>query len=274
MLKPIITLQNKPYINYIGQLWQRVAWVIKSRVLFLQVKSIKRNKIYRYLCVMKTGIRAIITGTTGMVGEGVMHECLQHPDVESVLVINRKVSGYKHPKLREIVHENFYDLSAIQNELSGYNACYFCLGISSVGISADAYYKITYTLSMYVAETLSKLNPEMTFCYVSGASTDSEEKGKGWAAVKGKTENDLMNLSFKQFFAFRPGFIKPIKGLTKTHTFYKYINWLFPIGRALYPQGFCTLSELALAMIHITSQGYSKKIIEGNDIILLAKEPI
>jgi len=221
---------------------------------------------------MKTKIRALVTGATGMVGEGVMHECLQHPDVEAVLVINRKKSGVQHPKLKEIVHADFFDLTAIEHELAGYNACYFCLGVSSVGLKADVYYKLTYTLTMHVANTLSKLNPEMTFCYISGAGTDSNEKGKGWAAVKGKTENDLMKLSFKQVFAFRPGFIKPIKGLSNTHNYYKYINWLFPIGRALYPNGFCTLHELSQAMINITAHGYNKKVVEGKDIILLAKK--
>lgn len=206
-----------------------------------------------------------------MVGEGVMHECLQHPDVEAVLLINRKSMGITHPKLKEVIHSDFFDLSAIEHELSGYNACYFCLGVTSVGIKAEEYYKLTYTLTMHVGETLSKLNPDMTFCYISGAGTDSKEKGKGWAAVKGKTENDLMKLPFKQAFGFRPGFIRPIKGLSNTHNFYKYINWLFPIGRALYPSGFVTLQELAHAMINITQDGYSKPVIEGKDIILLAK---
>jgi uncharacterized protein YbjT (DUF2867 family) len=220
---------------------------------------------------MKTGIKAIVTGATGMVGEGVMHECLQNPYVEQVLVINRKPSGVYHPKLKEIIHADFFDLSAISDKLTGYNACFFCLGVTSVGKKADEYYKLTYTLTMHVAETLVKLNPDMTFCYISGAGTDSKEKGNGWAAVKGKTENDLMKLPFKQVYALRPGFIKPIEGLSNTHSYYKYINWLFPIGRALYPNGFCTLKELAAAMIHIVNQPYPKKVIEGKDIIDLAK---
>ncbi|WP_295718618.1 NAD-dependent epimerase/dehydratase family protein [Mucilaginibacter sp.] len=220
---------------------------------------------------MKTGIKAIVTGATGMVGEGVMHECLQNPDVEQVLVINRKPSGVSHPKLKEIIHADFLDLSAISDKLTGYNACFFCLGVTSVGKKADEYYELTYTLTMHVAETLAKLNPDMTFCYISGAGTDSKEKGNGWAAVKGKTENDLMKLPFKQVYALRPGFIKPIEGLSNTHSYYKYINWLFPIGRALYPNGFCTLKELAAAMIHIVNQPYPKKVIEGKDIIALAK---
>lgn len=208
-----------------------------------------------------------------MVGEGVMHQCLQHPDVEAVLIINRKPSGYKHPKLTEIVHADFFDLMPIEDQFTGYNACYFCLGISSVGISKEDFYKTTYMLTLNVAQTLVQYNPDMTFCYVSGAGTDSKEKGTGWAAVKGKTENDLMKLPFLQVFAFRPGFIKPIKGLTKTHGFYKYINWLFPVGRALYPAGFVTLREVAQAMITVTEQGYHTKVIEGKDIITLGNSP-
>jgi nucleoside-diphosphate-sugar epimerase len=223
--------------------------------------------------MMNIPIRVIITGTTGMVGEGVMHQCLQHPDVEAVLIINRKPSGYKHPKLTEIVHADFFDLMPIEDQLAGYNACYFCLGISSIGVSKLDYYKTTYILTLNVAQTLVQYNPDMTFCYVSGAGTDSKEKGTGWAAVKGKTENDLMKLPFLQVYAFRPGFIKPIKGLTKTHGFYKYINWLFPVGRALYPKGFVTLPELAQAMITVTEQGYHTKVIEGKDIITLGKRP-
>lgn len=207
-----------------------------------------------------------------MVGEGVMHQCLQHPDVEAVLIINRKPSGYKHPKLTEIVHADFFDLMPIEDQLAGYNACYFCLGISSVGVSKEDFYKTTYMLTLNVAQTLVQYNPDMTFCYVSGAGTDSKEKGTGWAAVKGKTENDLMKLPFLQVYAFRPGFIKPIKGLTKTHGFYKYINWLFPVGRALYPAGFATLQEVAQAMITVTGQGYHTKVIEGKDIITLGEQ--
>src|ERR1700735_4916787 len=123
-------------------------------------------------------IKAIITGATGMVGEGVLHECLLHPQVESVLVINRKPCGVSHPKLKEIIHDNFFDLSSIENQLTGYNACFFCLGVSSVGMKEPEYYKLTYTLTMHVAETLSKLDPAMTFCYISGKSTDGTEKGR------------------------------------------------------------------------------------------------
>jgi len=218
-------------------------------------------------------IRAIITGATGMVGEGVLHECLLHPLVEAVLVINRRPCGVDHPKLKEIIHADFFDFSSIESQLSGYNACFFCLGVSSIGMKEEQYYRLTYTLTMHVAETLSRLNSSMTFCYVTGAGTDSTEKGRSmWARVKGKTENALMKLPFKNVYAFRPGFIKAIKGLKHVHPFYKYISWMFPIGRVLYPNGFCTLHELGLAMINVAENGYDKQVIEGKDIIALAKE--
>jgi hypothetical protein len=217
-------------------------------------------------------IKAIITGTTGMVGEGVLHECLQDPLVESVLVINRKACGYDHPKLKEIIHSDFYNFSAIENQLKGYNACFFCLGVTSLGKKEDEYYKLTYTLTMSLAIPLSKLNPDMTFCYISGASTDSTEKGSSmWARIKGKTENDLMKLPFKKVFAFRPGFIKPVKGLKNTQKVYTYIAWLYPIGRVLAPSKFCQLKEIGLAMIHSVNSKEDRKILEGNDIIEMAK---
>jgi len=222
---------------------------------------------------MNNPIHAIITGATGMVGEGVLHVCLNHPDVKSVLVINRKPCGVSHPKLKEIIHQDFFNFSPIESQLSGYNACFFCLGVSSVGMKEATYYKLTYELTMHVAGTLSRLNPEMTFCYISGAGTDSSEKGRSmWARVKGKTENDLQKLPFKDVYVFRPGFIKPIKGLKFTHKFYHYIGWMFPVGRKLFPNGFCTLNELGNAMIHVAQNGFEKKIISGKDIIELGKE--
>jgi uncharacterized protein YbjT (DUF2867 family) len=216
-------------------------------------------------------IRSIITGATGMVGEGVLHECLEHADVEQVLVINRKPGGISHPKLKEVIHHDFFNFSAIENQLSGYNACFFCLGVSSIGLKEDAYHKLTHTLTLQVASTLSMLNPGMTFCYVSGAGTDSSEKGRSmWARVKGKTENDLMKLPFLNVFAFRPGFIKPTKGLKNTLKVYQYIAWLFPIGRALFPSGFCSLQEIGVAMIHSVRLANQRKVLEGKDIIALA----
>ncbi|HEX4371864.1 MAG TPA: NAD-dependent epimerase/dehydratase family protein [Puia sp.] len=224
---------------------------------------------------MNTPIKAIITGATGMVGEGVLHECLLHPQVESVLVINRKPCGVVHPKLKEIIHNDFFDLSSIEDQLAGYNACFFCLGVSSIGMKEPEYFKLTYSLTMHVAETLSKLNPEMTFCYISGKSTDSTEKGKMmWARVKGKTENDLFKLPFKEVYAFRPGYMHPTKGLKNTLKSYKYITWMYPFFRAVFPRSVSTLKELGLAMINGAIYGYDKKILEVKDIKALANSVI
>ncbi len=155
-------------------------------------------------------LNVIITGATGMVGEGVLHECIRHPDVENILVITRKSTGYVHPKIKEIVHEDFFNFSRLKAQLKGYNACLFCLGVTSLGKKEPEYYKLTYTLTVNFAKTLAGFNHGMTFCYISGAGTDSTEKGKiMWARVKGKTENELLKLPFKGVYNFRPGFIQP-----------------------------------------------------------------
>lgn len=220
---------------------------------------------------MRTGNNIIITGTTGMVGEGVLIQCFNSPEIDSILVINRKPCGYQHPKLKEIIHSNFLDLSAIEDQLTGYNACFFCLGISSVGVDKEMYFSMTYTLTLHVAKTLSKLNDAMTFCYVSGSGTN--EKGRlNWQQVKGRTERELTALPFAQVYNLRPGFIKPIKGQKYAHNFYKYINWLFPIGRKLFENAFCTMVELADAMIHTLHHKKERRILEGKDIIAMAKE--
>ncbi|MVT09917.1 Rossmann-fold NAD(P)-binding domain-containing protein [Chitinophaga tropicalis] len=216
-------------------------------------------------------IKAIITGATGMVGEGVLLECLGHPDVEQVLVINRKAGGISHPKLREIIHTDFFNLSLIEQQLMGYNACFFCLGISSVGVSKEEYKHITYDLTMHVGQLLAGLNPEMTFCYITGAGTDSSEQGKmAWARVKGATENALMRL-FRNAYMFRPGFMKASPGQKNIKSYYKYFAWLYPVGRLVYPAGFCTLKEVGQAMINAAVKGYPKKVLEVKDIVDLAK---
>ncbi|MET0572155.1 MAG: NAD-dependent epimerase/dehydratase family protein [Pedobacter agri] len=214
----------------------------------------------------------IITGSTGMVGEGVLIQCLNSPEIDAVLVIIRKPCGYNHAKLKEIIHQDFFNFSSIEDQLKDYNACFFCLGISSVGVDNDTYYRMTYTLTLHVAETLSKLNDKMTFCYVSGSGTDGNGR-LNWQKVKGKTENDLTKLPFEQVYHFRPGFIKPIKGQKYAHNFYKYINWIFPIGRKFYANGFCTMTELGDAMINTLSHNSERRILEGKDIIALANEP-
>ncbi len=217
-------------------------------------------------------IRAIITGTTGMVGEGVLHECLLHTDVEQVLVINRKPCGVSHPKLKEIIHTDFHNLSSIENQLLNYNACFFCLGVSSVWMKEEQYHRLTYDLTIHCAETLSRLNKDMTFCYVSGSGTDSSEKGKSmWARVKGKTENKLMQLPFKKAYMFRPGYMHPTKGLKNTLKYYGTFSWMYPVVRPLFPNFVSTLAELGIAMINTVNKGYDKSILEVKDIVKLAK---
>jgi uncharacterized protein YbjT (DUF2867 family) len=217
-------------------------------------------------------LRVIITGSTGMVGEGVLHECLNHPEIGQILVINRKPCGVSHPRLLEILHQDFTDLSPILEKLRGYDACYFCAGVSSVGMKEPEYTRITYTLTMAFATTLAKLNPDMTFCYVSGASTDSSEKGKMmWARVKGKTENDLTKLPFRQVYNFRPAFMTPTPGLKNVNSYYKYVAWLVPLLRLILPNSISTLKVVGLAMINVTLRGYEKQVLEVVDIKKIAE---
>jgi uncharacterized protein YbjT (DUF2867 family) len=216
-------------------------------------------------------IRAIVTGATGMVGEGVLIECLNHPDVEHVLVINRHPCEYTHPKLEEIIHKDFFDFSAIESKLSGYNACFFCLGVSSVGMKEPEYHRSTYDLTMHVAQTLKKMNGQMTFCYVSGAATDSTEQGKSmWARVKGKTENDLIKL-FENGYMFRPGIMKATEGQKHIKKLYRAFLWMYPFMHALFPKFSCTLKEVGIAMINTVNHGPAKHILEVADIVELAK---
>jgi len=221
---------------------------------------------------MKT-VKAIITGTTGMVGEGVLHECLNHPDVESILVVNRRTCNASHPKLKkEILHNNFHDFTSIEDRLTGYNACFFCLGTTSVGKNEEEYTRITYELTKALADNLIKLNPDMVFCYVSGTGTDSTEKGKVmWARVKGKTENYLINL-FAKAYMFRPGIILPTKGLKNTLTLYKIFFPLLPIVKFLFPKYICTLREIGKAMINSVTEEYEKEVLEVRDIESLAQK--
>ncbi len=177
-----------------------------------------------------------------------------------------------HPRLKELLHNDFFDYSNIEGRLSGYNACYFCLGVSSVGMNERDYGRLTYDLTMQAARALSRLNPGMTFCYVSGTGTDSTEKGRiMWARVKGKTENHLMKLPFKAVYLFRPGFIKPTKGLRYAHSLSKVVGWLHPLWKVLFPKYVCTLEDVGLAMIKVTGEGYPKQILENQDITRLAR---
>lgn len=216
-------------------------------------------------------MNVIITGATGMVGEGVLHECLRSPAVEKVLVIHRRPCRITHPKLEEIIHADFFDLSAIAQSLGGYQACFFCLGVSSVGLSEKSYHHFTYDLTSSFASTVLKHNRDMTFCYVSGTGTDSSEKGRSmWARVKGKTENDLFKLPFRDVYAFRPGIIIPTPGLKNTLKLYRYMGWLIPVLRLVAPSSLCSLRDIGQAMIKAATKGYEKKVLEIRDIVALA----
>lgn len=217
-------------------------------------------------------IKAIIFGATGMVGEGVLYQCLIHKDVETILVIGRRSCNVQHEKLTEIIHKDFFDYSAIEEQLKGYNACFFCLGVSSVGMNEKDYTRITYDLTMSAATVLSKLNPDMTFCYISGTGTDSSGKGRiMWARIKGKTENDLTKLPFKAVYLFRPGFIKPIKGLNNAYTASKIIGTVYPFLKFLLPKYVCTLEDLGTSMLNAALYGNEEQILENKDIAKLAQ---
>jgi hypothetical protein len=216
-------------------------------------------------------MKIIITGVTGMVGEGVLHECLQRADVGEVLLLARKATGIEHPKVKELLIKDFYNLADVEEKLGGYDGCLFCLGTTSVGKSDEEFFKISYTLTMSVATTLAKVNPQMIFCYISGSGTDSSEQGRvAWARTKGKTENDLMKLPFKMVYNFRPSYLHPTPGMKNTLSYYKYITWLYPVFKFVMPRSISTLAELGQAMINACSNGYDKQILEVKDILDLA----
>jgi uncharacterized protein YbjT (DUF2867 family) len=219
-------------------------------------------------------MNVILFGATGMVGAGVLIECLEDRQVESVLALGRKPCGVSHPKLREIIRSDFFDYSGIEADLKGYDACFFCLGVSAVGMTEAAYYHVTYELTIAAAETLAGLNPGLTFCYVSGEGTDSTERGRSmWARVKGKTENRLLLMPFNAYM-FRPGFIRPLKGVrskTKLYqAFYTVLRPFFPLLKLLLRSHYTTTENIGRAMIQVAERGYSKRILESPDINILA----
>jgi NAD dependent epimerase/dehydratase family len=217
-------------------------------------------------------LKVIITGATGMVGEGVLLECLQNPVIERVLLVSRKPYDAQHPKLNQCIVPDFLNLDAFSNQLAGYEACFYCAGVSSAGMKESDYTRITYDVTLHFAKTLSALNPQMVFDYVSGAMTDSSEKGRVmWARVKGKTENDLMKLPFRRVYNFRPGFMKATPGQKNLKWTYKSIDWLYPLLRLILPNHVSTLRDVALAMINTVLIGFSKQILEVKDIKILSK---
>jgi uncharacterized protein YbjT (DUF2867 family) len=214
-------------------------------------------------------MRIIIFGVTGMVGQSALRECLLDDDVQEILAISRKCTHQKHDKLKEIELKNVADLSSIEHEINGFDACYFCLGVSSAGMKEEEYRKITYDITLSVGNTLARLNPQMTFIYVSGSGTDSSEKGRSmWARVKGKTENDLLRLPFKAAYMFRPGAIIPLHGVkskTKLYQFfYDFLKPFYPL--LLKSNGVITSEQVGRAMIQVARVGFSHPVIESHDL--------
>jgi uncharacterized protein YbjT (DUF2867 family) len=216
-------------------------------------------------------MKVILFGATGMVGQGVLHECLLDADVESVLVIGRSSTGQRHAKLREILHDNFLDFSAIESELRGYDACFFCLGVSSIGMNEERYRHLTYDITMAAATTLAKLNPGMVFIYVTGRGTDSTEHGRlMWARIKGKTENDLLKLPFKAAYMFRPAGIQPLHGVrSKTawvQAIYVVTSAVLSLLNRTSPKFMTTTEQVGRAMIKVARDGFPRPVLESEDI--------
>lgn len=212
-------------------------------------------------------MKVIITGTTGMVGKGVLYECLDDERITEVLVVNRRSLDMNHAKLKEVLHKDFYDLSTIKQFLQGYDACFFCLGVSALGLNEEQYTKLTYTLTTHFAETV--INPNMTFIYVSGTGTDSSEQGRSmWARVKGKTENTLLKMPFKKAYMFRPGMIIPRKGIKSSTGWY---NAIYTILRPFFPlflrsKNITDTIRIGKAMINVTANGSDETYFENKEI--------
>jgi uncharacterized protein YbjT (DUF2867 family) len=216
-------------------------------------------------------MKVILFGATGMVGQGVLRECLNDAGVERVLAVGRSPTGQHHAKLREIIHDDFADYSRIETQLADYDACFFCLGVSSIGMSEERYRHLTYDLTMAAARALAKINPGMVFIYVTGAGTDSSERGAVmWARIKGKTENDLFKLPFGSAYMFRPAAIQPLHGArSKTawvQAVYVATSPLWSLLHRLAPRYVTTTEQVGRAMIRVAREGYAKKVLESEDI--------
>jgi uncharacterized protein YbjT (DUF2867 family) len=216
-------------------------------------------------------MKVILFGATGMVGQGCLRECLLEPDVESVLAIGRRPTGQRHAKLREIRHDDFLDYSAIESQLAGFDACFFCLGVSSLGLDEERYRHLTYDITLAAASTLAKLNPQMVFIYVTGRGTDSTEQGRlMWARVKGKTENDLLKLPFKAAYMFRPAGIQPLHGVRSgtgwVQAIYLASAPLLSLLNRVAPKYMTTTEQVGRAMIKVARNGYPRPVLESEDI--------
>ncbi|HEX4966290.1 MAG TPA: epimerase [Thermoanaerobaculia bacterium] len=221
-------------------------------------------------------MKVVIFGATGMVGEGALRECLEDPRVESVLVVGRSRVRLTDPKIHEILHTDFLNYAPIQSQLAGCDACLFCLGVSAAGMSEANYHRLTYDVTLAAAQAM--VSPNLTFCYVSGRGTDSTERGRAmWARVKGKTENAILRLPFKAAYMFRPAYIQPLKGVrSKTKWYqavYNVVAPAYPLLRRLLPGYVTTTVNVGRALIQVAANGYSKQVLETDDINLLAAQP-
>lgn len=215
-------------------------------------------------------MKVIIFGATGMVGAGVLIECLEDARVSTVTVVGRKPCGVRHRKLKELICSDYFDYSDASDVLRGQDACFFCLGVSAAGMSEEEYRRLTYDLTLAAARALLALNPSLTFCYVSGEGTDSTEHGRFmWARVKGKTENDLLAISPNSYM-FRPGYIHPSKGVTSRFRLYRATHLvvapIFPLVQRLFGSHLTTTVNIGQSMINVASNGYSKRILENPEL--------
>lgn len=215
-------------------------------------------------------MNVLLFGATGMVGQGVLRECVRDPGVGRVLAVGRRATGQAHDKLRELVLPDPAGLSTVETHLAGFDACFFCLGVSSAGMSEAEYRRVTYDVTLAAARVLAKRSPGMTFLYISGAGTDSTERGRAmWARVKGATENALLRLPFKAAYMIRPGYIQPLDGIVSstkwTRVLYAVMGPLYPLWKTLFPKYVTTTRELARAMIQVAKHGASKPILESAD---------
>lgn len=217
-------------------------------------------------------MKVIVTGATGMVGKGVLLECLDHPEITEVLSISRKNLPMQHPKLKELIHGDFTNFEPVASQLAGFDACYHSMGVSSAGMSEEDFTRLTYDVSMSLAKSYQKNNPDGVFTYVSGVGTDSTEKSRTmWARVKGKTENDLLKLGFKGAYMYRPGGIIPLRGIKSStrmyQFFYDYFMWLLNLIKWLSPNSVVNTTQIGASMINVTIGGYEKTVLEPKDII-------
>ena len=220
-------------------------------------------------------MRALIFGASGMVGSGVLKECLDDARVRSVLVVGRTPCGITHPKLEEVLHADFLDFGPVEHRFADCDACFFCLGVSAAGLKEAAYHRLTYDLTLAAARAVLRANPNATFVYVSGQATDSTERGRvRWARVKGKTENALLAMPFKAAYMFRPGYIQPLKGVrSKTRIYqaiYDVVGPLYPLIRRIAPHSVTTSVNVGRAMIRVAAEGYAHRVVETDDINQLA----